>query len=274
MATNDAVAAYTGQQNAAAAEYKDAWASAPSAGVGQFGSQGPFSNSAAGLSSTSGADVSALKTAAAQAVQPPAVLSGANIDALPTTPAGATSADPIKGAIETTSNFSSATPYVSDVTDAGDVGRQAVRPERLAIDETMTADEQYRRAWQNEANGYFGNNVATSAQPESPGAATTAPDTPVASQPVVASEYGLSFGNDGLSGDSVIATIYDKATGKAMHKVEGRDARNMRSLLGGAGVATPEQLKQITGWDPSTPGNATGPNEWRPSHQEIDGDFA
>ena len=182
MATNDAVAAYTGQQNAAAAEYKDAWASAPSAGVGQFGSQGPFSNSAAGLSSTSGADVSALKTAAAQAVQPPAVLSGANIDALPTTPAGATSADPIKEAIETTSNFSSSTPYVSDVTDAGDVGRQAERPERLPIDDTMSAEEQYRRAWQNEANGYYGNSVDKVAPPPAAPAPAPAP-TPAPAAP-------------------------------------------------------------------------------------------
>lgn len=169
MAINDAVAAYTGQQSTAAAEYKDAWSAAPSAGVGQFGSQGPFFNAAAGLSSAPGADVSALKTAASQAAQPPAVLSGANIDALPTTPAGATSTDQVKEAIETTGNFASEKPYVADVTDAGDVGRQETRPDRLAIDDTLSPDEQYRRAWQNEANGYYGNEpVITGAAKPSP----------------------------------------------------------------------------------------------------------
>lgn len=175
MATNDAVAAYTGQQNAAAAEYKDAWASAPSAGVGQFGSQGPFASTAVGLSAVPGSDVGALTTAASQAVQPLTAAAPVMIDALPTTPVGETSSDPIADVAATIGNYTAEKPYVSDVTDAGDVGRQEVRPERLAIDETMTADEQYRRAWQNEANGYYGNSVDKVAPPPAAPAPAPAP---------------------------------------------------------------------------------------------------
>lgn len=252
MAINDAVAAYTGQQNAAAAEYKDAWAGAPSAGVGQFGSQGPFSGASAGLSSTPGADVSALKTAAAQAVQPPSVLSGANIDALPTTPTGATSADPIKEAIETTSNFSSKSPYVADVTDAGDVGRQEARPERLAIDDTMSQDEQYRRAWQNEANGYYGTEVAKVAV--APAVAPEASDSTAA--PTAPIEYGVSYEGQTDSSDGA-ATIYDKTTGQVVQRFNGM---NLHQRMGGVGSINSDQLKEYTGWSaPTTPAAPAAP---------------
>lgn len=306
MAINDAVAAYTGLQNAAASEYKDAWAAAPSAGVGQFGA------AARGLSAVNGS-TKPLQTTADQAnsmqaaitslgsfggagssapglstVMPPPIApevstvmptpgASAGINGLPTTQsAGSASTAPVANEIDTTSNYSGSTPYVSDVTDSGDVGRQAERPDRLDIDDTMSADEQYRRAWQNEANGYFGTPIGVSKDPGAdtetadPVKPTETPSAPAA----VASEYGISFSNDGARGGEVIATIFDKATGKAMHKVQGRDARNMNSLLGGAGVATPDQLKDIAGWDPATPGNATGPNEWRPTRQLSDGDFA
>ena len=189
MAINDAVAAYAGQQSTAAAEYKDAWSAAPSAGVGQFGSRigrfgsrGPFSNAAAGLSSTPGSDVGALTTAASQAVQPLSTAAPVMIDALPTTPVGATSSDPIPDVAATIGNYTAEKPYVSGVTEAGAVGRQEVRPERLVIDETMTADEQYRRAWQNEANGYYGNSVDRVAPPPAAPTPTPAPAPAAPSQ--------------------------------------------------------------------------------------------
>lgn len=212
MAINDAVAAYTGQQSAAAAEYKDAWSDAPSAGVGQFGSRigrfgsragqfgsrigqfgsrGPFSNAAAGLSSTPGSDVGALTTAASQAVQPPSTAAPVMIDALPTTPVGATSSDPIPDVAATIGNYTAEKPYVSGVTDAGAVGRQEARPERLVIDETMTADEQYRRAWQNEANGYYGNDIDKVAPPPAAPAPAPAP-TPTPAPAPAAPAHSMS----------------------------------------------------------------------------------
>lgn len=177
MAINDAAAQYTGQANAAAAEYKNAWPDAPSAGVGQFGSA-PFANAAAGLSATAGSSLDPQRAAMQVMMQKPSpaplmnkplemptpgALTGA-VDALAATPAGT----PVDPALPATSNFSRETPYVADVTDAGAVARQTARPDRLEIDSTLSPDEQYRRAWQNEANGYYGNQAAAVTQPEKP----------------------------------------------------------------------------------------------------------
>ena len=191
MAINDAVAAYTGLQNAAASEYKDAWAAAPSAGVGQFGGAGPFSGAQGGLSATTMQTKPMQSTASTMMQTKPLQLAGDDaasmgsaIDALPTTPVAPTSTSPIADSIATIGNFSADSPYVSDVTDAGSVGRQAGRPERMAIDDTMPADEQYRRAWQNEANGYYGNSVDKVAPPPAAPAPAPAPTpTPAPAAP-------------------------------------------------------------------------------------------
>lgn len=253
MATNDAVAAYTGQQEAAAAEYKDGWANAPaSGGSGQFPSSVPFAGVPTGLTSTPIQDAASALSGQANAVQ---ARQAGPIDGLPTTPtvpaspAPAIPAEPNKS---TLSNFTAAAPYVQDVTDSGDVVRQAERPERLAIDDTMSPDEQYRRAWQNEANGFYNNDVEKVAAP-----APAADETPAAAPapaPVAPVEYGISYNGQTDASDTV-ATIYDKATNKTVHQFAGGQGGELFTRLGGVGTVNSDQLKQYTGWSAPTTEN-------------------
>lgn len=274
MAINDAIARAASQQNVADSEYKSAWNSAPSAGLGQFGASVP------GAASAVPGGAKPLQTAVEQAGQTAGLTMGNNkplamspgaagamgqaaagatpltggaagstaFDALPTTSAGATSSGPVKEAIETTSNFSGAAPYVSDVTALGDVGRQAERPERLPISDAMSADEQYRRAWQNEANGYFGNEAEVTAKPE----VVDNIKAPVEVKPAAPIEYGVSYQGQTDSSDGE-ATVYDKATGKVVKQFPGMD---LHQRMGGVGAINSDQLKQFTGW--SAPVDNTG----------------
>lgn len=177
MAINDAIKKFAGQQAAAASEYKNAWDSAPGAGVGQMSSPAPFKDAAgAPTFSIGGAaqptpmpkpvGVDAGTSIPEQMQNKPLELgpSGPITDALQSGPALAPAAPPQSPA-GTTGNFTAEKPYVSSVSDAGDVMRQGDRPERLAIDDTMSTEEQYRRAWQNEANGYYGNEPAVTPKP-------------------------------------------------------------------------------------------------------------
>lgn len=249
MATNDAVAAYTGQQEAAAAEYKDGWANAPaSGGSGQFPSSVPFAGVPTGLTSTPIQDAASALSGQANAVQ--AKQTGP-IDGLPTTPtvqappAPAIPAEPSKS---TLSNFTTAAPYVQDVTDSGDVVRQAERPERLAIDDTMSPDEQYRRAWQNEANGFYNNDVEKVAAPAPADEAPAAAPAPAPAAPV---EYGISYNGQTDASDGG-ATVYDKATGRVIKEFPGMD---LHQRMGGVGTINSDQLKQYTGWSAPTTDN-------------------
>ena len=181
--------------------------------------------------------------------------SGGKIDALPTTPTASASTDPIKAAIETTSNFSRENPYVADVTDAGDVGRQAERPDRLAIDDTMSADEQYRRAWQNESNGFYGNTPDVTEKP-APAAADPAAAEPESEGP----DYRV---NRFTMGDEIggQTQIVDKATNKIIHTFgddgSGAPAGLMEGLNDDGYSISARKLKELTGWE-------YDPNKWNP----------
>ena len=237
---------FNAQQQSAADEFKNGWDTAPDAGVGQF--TGPFANAGQGLSSVPADPASELMQ---QQPLAPVPTDGSNFDALPTTPTGTTSTDPIAAALATSSNYSSASPYVSGVTEGGDVGRQADRPDRLAIDDTMSAEEQYRRAWQNEANGYYGNEVAKVAV--APAAAPeVAPSAPV---PVAPIEYGVSYEGQTDASDGA-ATVYDKATGQVVRRFDGMA---LHQAFGGAGSINSDDLKKYTGWSMPSAAN-TGAN--------------
>lgn len=131
---------------------------------------------------------------------------GGKIDALPTTPTASASTDPIRAAIETTSNFSRENPYVADVTDAGDVGRQAARPDRLLIDDTMSADEQYRRAWQNESNGFYGNTPDVTDKP-----ATATPEVAAPAAAAAATAAPARLVNGGIFANASSPNAKDAA---------------------------------------------------------------
>lgn len=250
MATNDAVAAYTGQLQAASNEYKNAWANAPAAGgAGQFPSTAPFKDAASGLTATP------LQNAASTIAQTKPMQATGPIDALPTTPTGPTATTPIADDPSTVSNFTAEKPYVQDVTDSGEVGRQAVRPERLAIDDTMSQEEQYRRAWQNEANGYYGNEVARTAAPAPAPATAAAPAA--APAPAAPVEYGISY-QGGTDASDLIATVYDKATGQTVQQFDAGKSGELYNRLGGVGSVNSDQLKQYAGWSAPSPTTGAG----------------
>lgn len=232
MAINDAVSAYAAQTGAAGQAYKDAWANTPTGGAGQFGGAGVFENASKGLSATAAQNPAStvLQTKPLNVTGNDAIVGGAgltagnsvsapggNLDALPTTPTASASTDPIKAAIETTSNFSRENPYAADVTDAGDVGRQAARPDRLLIDDTMSADEQYRRAWQNESNGFYGNTpditgkAPTVEQPAPSGAAEKTEDD----------YYDVEFVEPG-DGSNAWAVLTDRKTGAIVDRLDSK----------------------------------------------------
>lgn len=284
MAINDAVSAYAAQAGAADQAYKDAWANTPTGGAGQFGGAGVFENASKGLSATAAQNPAStvLQTKPLNVTGNDAVVGGAglttgnsvaapggNLDALPTTPTASASTDPIKAAIETTSNFSRESPYVSDVTDAGDVGRQAARPDRLLIDDTMSADEQYRRAWQNESNGFYGN---------TPDATGKAPSVEQPAGEVVdagdGGDYYVEFvvapGDDSRSW----ALLKDKKTGKVIDTLDESSSeykklapRRTTAIDRGFDIGT-QELHDSIGWHggasakPSTSAqqNASNPN--------------
>ena len=270
MAINDAVSAYAAQTGAADQAYKDAWANTPTGGAGQFGGAGVFENASKGLSATAAQNPAStvLQTKPLNVTGNDAVVGGAgltagngvaapggNLDALPTTPTASASTDPIKAAIETTSNFSRENPYVADVTDAGDVGRQAERPDRLAIDDTMSADEQYRRAWQNESNGFYGNTPDVTEKP-APAAAD-----PAAAEP---ESEGPDYRVDRFTmGDEIggRTQIVDKATNKIIHTFvddgSGAPAGLMEGLNDDGYSISARKLKELTGWE-------YDPNKWNP----------
>ena len=267
MAINDAISAYAAQTGASDQAYKDAWANTPTGGAGQFGGAGVFENASKGLSATAAqnpastvmqtkplnvtgnAGLRANMVAASNTAKPIA----GNLDALPTTPTASASTDPIKAAIETTSNFSRENPYVADVTDAGDVGRQAERPDRLAIDDTMSADEQYRRAWQNESNGFYGNTPDVTEKPVAPD--PVAPPEPKP-EGALYQVHRTTMG-DGIGGRT---SIVDEKTGKTFHTFvddgSGGPEGLMEGLVGGNNISA-SRLKELTGWE-------YDPNKWNP----------
>ena len=234
---------FNAQQQSAADEFKNGWDTAPDAGVGQF--TGPFANAGQGLSSVPADPASELMQ---QQPIAPVPTDGSNFDALPTTPTGTTSTDPIAAALATSSNYSSASPYVSGVTEGGDVGRQADRPDRLAIDDTMSAEEQYRRAWQNEANDYYGSDVDKVAVTPEAAPVAESVTAQAAAAPV---EYGISYQGPTDSSDGE-ATVYDKATGRVIKQFPGT---SLYQRLSGIGSINSDQLKEYTGWsdDAATP---------------------
>ena len=251
MAINDAISAYAAQTGASDQAYKDAWASTPTGGAGQFGGAGVFKSAFKGLSATAAQNPAStvLQTkplnvtgndaivggaglttgdivaapgarsplygiatnlmkgfarAAKSATKNPSV--GEQIDALPTTPTGPVSTDPIAYTAATIGNFTAEKPYVSDVTDSGDVGRQAARPDRLLIDDTMSADEQYRRAWQNESNGFYGNTPDITDKP-----ATAAPEVAAPAAAAAATAAPARLVNGGIFADASSPNAKDAA---------------------------------------------------------------
>lgn len=269
MAINDAASAYAAQTGAADQAYKDAWANTPTGGAGQFGGSGPFAGASGGLSAVAMQNPAStvLQTKPLNVTGNDAIVGGAglttgsgvathgsNLDALPTTPTASASTDPIKAAIETTSNFSRENPYVADVTDAGDVGRQAARPDRLLIDDTMSADEQYRRAWQNESNGFYGNTPDVTDKP-----ATAAPEV---AAPAAAEEdqYAVEFFTPGDGGDGQ-TILRDKKTGEVVHTFVGGDdgflvgleSRNSDMNISAG------KVREITGWERKPPAATAAP---------------
>lgn len=185
MADSKMLQAFGGAQAAAANEYSDAWMNGGSvagaanaaggAGLGSFSAAPahaastlmqtkplqvpPIKQAAGAASAAAGASGvgNLLKPAAAPLTSGMGALEGkVGIDGLPTTGSTAAPAITPTGVPgSTTSNLTGDSPYAAAVTAAGDVSRSAERPEMLAIHDSMPEDEQYRRAWQNEANGYY-----------------------------------------------------------------------------------------------------------------------
>jgi len=267
MAEPSPIDAYAQSQGSQAKEYQDAWNQTPDGGVGQFSkpTTGPFSDAGQGLTAASppapastsvpkppspaSTAVTSTTTGTPAPAPGPGGTTMANspvVDALPETPGSAIANLNAPSAIKTgVSNLTKAAPYVGDVTDDGQVARQDARPERLAIDDTMSPDEQYRRQWTNESNGYYGTAIDKVAPPAAPAAAP--PSAPAeAPKPVM---YGVSF-QGGTDASDGIAYITDPATGQVVKEVP---SDVLFSRLGGRGQIDADQLKEYTGWSAPAP---------------------